>query len=678
MKKIFFLLLTLLLVNSVYSQYDRTKVTSQLSSILDNTSETEMVRVLFLLEDRVDVESLSNELVSRKIGINERAPIIIEALKQKAVSTQQPLLDRLSYLKFTGSVEEYHSFWITNVISATVNVRMIKYLTYRDDIELIEVDNELIFEEGVNSSPALDNITGSEIGLRVIKADVLWRLGFTGQGRLAMNIDSGIDGNHPALKYKWRGLVVPWYHAWLDAQGSSFPTWCSSHGSHTIGTMCGLDTTTADTVGVCPDAEWMAAKRHCSGNYSTFGIIAFQWAMDPDSNSATNDMPDAVNCSHWTNDPTSNQCNGTYKITLISVEAVGIGVVYSAGNGGPGASTITSPKNINTTLVNIFCAGAINGNNSSYPIASFSSRGPSICGGSGGYLIKPEASAPGVSVRSCNPNNQYGYSSGTSMAAPHIAGSVVLLRSFAPNLTGSQIKLGLYLGATDLGTPGEDNTYGMGLINVYKAMILLGPQITHTPLNDTTNLNGPYRVNATITPSTITNSNIDTTSVKLFWGRNTLSDSITMQRVTDSTWYADIPGNGSAVTYVYFIRAFDELEVRGQSPGDAPLNLHSFNAGLVNITGNELNSPKEYKLRQNYPNPFNPVTNLNFELPKSSGVKLVIYNALGEEIVVLVNEYLEIGRYSIEWNASDYPSGVYFYKLISNKFTGVKKMILIK
>jgi len=88
--------------------------------------------------------------------------------------------------------------------------------------------------------------------------------------------------------------------------------------------------------------------------------------------------------------------------------------------------------------------------------------------------------------------------------------------------------------------------------------------------------------------------------------------------------------------------------------------------------------PSAFKLSQNYPNPFNPVTNINFDLPKESSVKLTVYDALGKEVTVLVNQHLGAGSYNADWNASDYPSGIYFYKLEAGSFVETKKMILIK
>ena len=88
--------------------------------------------------------------------------------------------------------------------------------------------------------------------------------------------------------------------------------------------------------------------------------------------------------------------------------------------------------------------------------------------------------------------------------------------------------------------------------------------------------------------------------------------------------------------------------------------------------------PARFELSQNYPNPFNPVTEIRYDIPKTSHVKLVIYNTLGQEIETLVNETLQPGSYQAVWNAENHPSGVYFYRLVTSDFTDVKKMVLVK
>jgi hypothetical protein len=99
----------------------------------------------------------------------------------------------------------------------------------------------------------------------------------------------------------------------------------------------------------------------------------------------------------------------------------------------------------------------------------------------------------------------------------------------------------------------------------------------------------------------------------------------------------------------------------------------------VTGTGNNTNQvPATYSLSQNYPNPFNPVTKINFAIPKQGFVTLKVYDVLGREIRTLVNEVKTAGEYSVDFNASEFSSGVYFYRLESQGFTDIKRMMLVK
>jgi hypothetical protein len=99
---------------------------------------------------------------------------------------------------------------------------------------------------------------------------------------------------------------------------------------------------------------------------------------------------------------------------------------------------------------------------------------------------------------------------------------------------------------------------------------------------------------------------------------------------------------------------------------------------VTGITPIESGIPGGFRLHQNYPNPFNPSTSIKFEVPKATHVGLVIYDELGREIAILVNEKLAPGTYEADWDASNFSSGTYFYKLMAGDYAETKKMILIK
>ena len=99
---------------------------------------------------------------------------------------------------------------------------------------------------------------------------------------------------------------------------------------------------------------------------------------------------------------------------------------------------------------------------------------------------------------------------------------------------------------------------------------------------------------------------------------------------------------------------------------------------LVGISKISREVPQSYSLSQNYPNPFNPETKIDFRVPKLSNLKIVIYDNLGRVTQTLVNEQLNPGTYSVTWNASNYPSGVYFYRLQTGDYEITKKLVLLK
>ncbi len=89
-------------------------------------------------------------------------------------------------------------------------------------------------------------------------------------------------------------------------------------------------------------------------------------------------------------------------------------------------------------------------------------------------------------------------------------------------------------------------------------------------------------------------------------------------------------------------------------------------------------TPQEFALFQNYPNPFNPTTTIRFGITEKSIVKIILFNAIGEEVAIVLNEEKESGYHQVEFNASTLPSGVYFYQLQAGSFVETKKMVLLR
>jgi len=125
----------------------------------------------------------------------------------------------------------------------------------------------------------------------------------------------------------------------------------------------------------------------------------------------------------------------------------------------------------------------------------------------------------------------------------------------------------------------------------------------------------------------------------------------------------------------------NRIYIQGTSGGGNNLYLDNVivkTAGFVGIPTYSTEVPGDFKLHNNFPNPFNPTTNIRFDITERTNVKIVIYNAAGKEINVLVDSELGAGKYETSFTALDLSSGIYFYRIITNSFTDTKKMILVK
>lgn len=244
-----------------------------------------------------------------------------------------------------------------------------------------------------------------------------------------------------------------------------------------MGTICGG--APGDQIGVAPGANWIAAAAIDRGGgipqTVSDAILSFQWMLDPDGNPATNwDVPDV--CSNSWGVTTSHgyaPCDPLFWSYIDACEAAGTVVVFAAGNEGAGG--LRRPADRATDAYRNCAVAAVDANTAGWPLAYFSSVGPTYCTPTGTAAIKPDIAGPGLNVRSAYPGQTYVYMSGTSMATPHIAGVVALMRQVSPDLPVDAIKQIIYETAHDLGTLGKDNGYGWGMIDAYAAVTRIAP-----------------------------------------------------------------------------------------------------------------------------------------------------------------------------------------------------------
>lgn len=464
------------------------QISPDLQQRLTETSKSFIpIRVEFV--NTVDFNALESYFVSHQSSVAERARIVNRVLlkqAQQAQASAQILLGEKA-----ESIKAYRSFYIVNMMVLTANPDLIRALAQLPEVSLIDLaeDEFLIHDPIVESnSNGAEVVNGTEPGLLAINAQELWKLGYTGRGRMVYNYDTGVWASHPSFNDRFLGNFAPLGQSWYGLLYDYPDGRISDHGTHTLGTIAGLDTATSDTIGVAFGAYWIAndfvASTVADLPALAQMVAAFEWALNPDGDTATSDdIPDVINNSwRWRDDPDTVHCGGFIVNLMNAIEATGMANVFSGGNSGPGNATVNSPQRINTSDVNTFSVGSIDGNQPfPHPISNFSTRGPTQCPGSGSLLIHPEVVAPGQNVRSAWGQSGYNTISGTSMAAPHVSGAVLLLKEAFPQLTGAQLLQALYNSAIDMGVAGEDNTYGNGLINVWAAYQLLSA--THTPVN---------------------------------------------------------------------------------------------------------------------------------------------------------------------------------------------------
>lgn len=452
----------------------------------------EFHQVDIVLTGKAEPLELKKEFKLNNTPLEQRQKRVIHDLIAAADAAQLPFMTDMK-TTYKGMYQNVKRFWICNMITLDANTELLEELVKRDDIEFIDLSNARMTKpiEPIRKGEGrtLRAPSGIEPGLEAINAPALWAMGYTGRGRLGHSVDTGVWPDHPAISNNWMGNYKPLSQCWY-AYDTQFPgDKTGAHGTHTVGTTMGIDRATNDTIGVAFNARFIASDPVATSINTVIPLIeflpAFQFALNPDGDTSTvDDIPDAINNS-WgyvvVHDTTL--CTGYFADMLTAIEAAGIANVASAGNDGPGESTMTYPFHVNTGIVNSFTVGAVNAHNSSLPIASFSSRGPTTCPGDSTQRIKPEVVAPGVNVRSAVENGGYDSYQGTSMAGPHATGAVLLLKEAFPYLPGEEILLALYYTAIDLGPVGEDNTYGKGMIDVLAAFNYLAQSHTPVPPN---------------------------------------------------------------------------------------------------------------------------------------------------------------------------------------------------
>ncbi|HCR49841.1 MAG TPA: peptidase S8 [Bacteroidetes bacterium] len=346
----------------------------------------------------------------------------------------------------------YKAFWVVNALSLTVNREQLEQLAAFPEVQHITSDRAGIHMAKVQMEP-ISPPAGIEWGISKTRADQVWTLGIKGKGAVVGGLDTGFKWDHPAIKLQyrgWDGVNAAHNYNWFDGVKQNSPLNPSgsnpcgldlkvpcdddNHGTHTMGTMVGLDGD--NIIGMAPEAKWVACRNMERGwGMPSFYLACFQWMLAPTDVNGQN--PDPSKAPHVINNSwycaPEEGCPSLaelipFETAVNNLRSSGIMVVVSAGNSGPACGTVQYGPAI---FEKSFSVAATNINNEA---ASFSSRGLVTFDASN--RMKPNIAAPGHNVRSSIRGDAYAALSGTSMAGPHVAGMVALMISANPKLAG--------------------------------------------------------------------------------------------------------------------------------------------------------------------------------------------------------------------------------------------------
>jgi subtilisin family serine protease len=413
------------------------------------------------------VAPLIADINSRKFSNSVvKTSALYAELQQFTQSRQAPILDFLASKKVTGA----KGFWITNRIlvpGATLELVQGLVQTFEQSIEIIREQIVVPLEDTKpDSPPAPRPQKVLEWGVQKIEADKAWAAGVDGTGVVVATTDTGVRATHQAFA----GARRP-QKSWLDPiLGSEEPEDTQGHGTHVMGTIVGRDGT-----GVAPGAQFIACVG-CGAQGCPEGALldCAQFTTcptNPDGSDADCALKATVSSNSWGGGNEQTWYDDPIAVYI----AADIVPLFAIGNAGPGCRSANSPGDRPTAI-------SVGATTRTDTVASFSSHGPTLISA----RIKPEVSAPGQGIRSASSEGDdlYVEFSGTSMATPHVAGVIALLRSKSPSSSISQVQQWLEStaehpriesivctgGGVNITNPWPNNSFGNGRVSALKAV----------------------------------------------------------------------------------------------------------------------------------------------------------------------------------------------------------------
>jgi hypothetical protein len=435
------------------------KVETALRQQLDAGSATYWV----LFRDRADLSAAP--AIADWVA---RGQYVIDRLRATASASQAGVRALLA-----ARGVEHRSFFVVNTVRVVGgDAALADALAARPEVSRLVASRTLQIPRPIRGGSGAD-AAPVEWNIMNINADDVWNtFGVRGRRIVVANIDTGVQYTHPAVDGQYRGFKPTGarhnYNWWDPSNVCAGDIPCDNvgHGTHTMGTMVG-DDGGVNQIGVAPQAKWIAAKGCESFSCSDVALMSSgQWMLAPTRLDGTRPRPELR--PHVVNNSWGGAgADDFYRDVVEAWVASGIFPVFSVGAGGPSCGTVGAPASYPES----YGVGAHDIDNQ---IASFSGRGPSPFGG----VVKPNATAPGVNIRSSYNDGGYLTLTGTSFATPHVAGTVALVWSALPGLARDVAGTRALLDATAIdtsnqacgGAPGNNNVWGEGRLDAFAAV----------------------------------------------------------------------------------------------------------------------------------------------------------------------------------------------------------------
>lgn len=482
MKKLFFSVIVLLLTCVV--SLAQNKIDPELQAVLNQKSDEKIsVNIIFKSQpDASELRQRSNVYADKETKRN----IVIQELKNFSEKTQREVLSIIKSEESKGSVSDITCHWLSNSITCTTTKDVIERLAKRDDIMLIGYNCDRNALLGEVSAPAK---SGKEITESVMQvhAPEVWDMGYTGEGVLVAILDTGVNYEHPDLTdHLWDGGEEYPNHGYNSYDDSELTMDNRGHGSHCAGIICG-DGSGDKMTGIAPNATLMCIKALNDEGSATVNSICSGMEFAVEHGADVLSMSLGIkNSSISERTMLRHTCANTLEVGVIA--SVAAGNEGNSQSGSPVPNNIRVPGSCPAPWIHpdqqqnagaTSCVVSVGAADKNDKYATVSSCGPVTWQDTefadypydpGIGLIRPDVCAPGVNVLSLSHNSEgYLKMTGTSMAAPCVAGVICLMLSKNPDLTPAEISMILETSATKI-SENKNNQTGSGRVDALAAI----------------------------------------------------------------------------------------------------------------------------------------------------------------------------------------------------------------